>query len=164
MAVFAKNCPDIEIDVVDINQGRINAWNNNDLTKLPIFEPGLSRIIKEAKGRNLIFSTSIKDSIKKADMVFISVNTPIKEKGIGAGETSDLRWVGICARQISEFSEGYTIVVEKSTLPVKTAQTIKDILLHQSIKLMRKVFLFYQIQNFWLKELRLKIWRNLTGS
>ena len=93
MAVFAKNCPEIEIEVVDINQARIDAWNNNDLTKLPIFEPGLSQIIKEVRGRNLIFSTSIKDSIKKADMVFISVNTPIKEKGIGAGETSDLRWV-----------------------------------------------------------------------
>ena len=140
MAVFAKNCPEIEIEVVDINQARIDAWNNNDLTKLPIFEPGLSQIIKEVRGRNLIFSTSIKDSIKKADMVFISVNTPIKEKGIGAGETSDLRWVESCARQISEFSEGHTIVVEKSTLPVKTAQTIKDILFTSKYQTSEKSF------------------------
>ena len=140
MAVFAKNCPDIEFEVVDINQGRINAWNNEDLTKLPVFEPGLSQIIKEVRGRNLIFSTSIKDSIKKADMVFISVNTPIKEKGIGAGETSDLRWVESCARQISEVSEGHTIVVEKSTLPVKTAQTIKDILFSSKYQTSEKSF------------------------
>ena len=140
MAVFAKNCPDIEIEVVDINEGRINAWNNDDLTKLPVFEPGLSRIIREVRGRNLIFSTSVKDSIKKADMVFISVNTPIKEKGIGAGETSDLRWVESCARQISEVSEGHTIVVEKSTLPVKTAQTIKDILFSSKYQTSEKSF------------------------
>ena len=140
MAVFAKNCPHIEFEVVDINQARIDAWNNDDLTKLPVFEPGLSKIIKEVRGRNLTFTTSVKDSIKKADMVFISVNTPIKEKGIGAGETSDLRWVESCARQISEFSEGHTIVVEKSTLPVKTAQTIKDILFSSKYQTCEKSF------------------------
>ena len=86
------------------------------------------KIIKEVRGRNLKFSTNVDDSIRKADMVFISVNTPIKEKGIGAGETSDLRWVESCARKIRDIAEGHTIVVEKSTLPVKTAQTIKDIL------------------------------------
>lgn len=128
MAVIAKNCPDIEIEVVDINHSRIDAWNTKDLAKLPIFEPGLSSIIKEVRGRNLKFSTNVDDSIRKADMVFISVNTPIKEKGIGAGETSDLRWVESCARKIRDIAEGHTIVVEKSTLPVKTAQTIKDIL------------------------------------
>ncbi len=140
MAIFAKNCPDIEIEVVDINSERINAWNNNDLTKLPVFEPGLSQIIKEVRGRNLIFSTRVKESIKEADMVFISVNTPIKEKGIGAGETSDLRWVESCARQISEAAEGHTIVVEKSTLPVKTAQTIKDILFSSNYQTSEKSF------------------------
>ncbi len=128
MAVFAKNCPDIDFEVVDINQKRIDAWNNKDLSKLPVFEPGLSEIIEKVRDRNLIFSTDVHSSIRKADMVFISVNTPIKEKGIGAGETSDLRWVESCAREISEIAEGHTIVVEKSTLPVKTAQTIKDIL------------------------------------
>ena len=129
MAVFAKNCPDIEFEVVDINQNRINAWNSDDLGKLPVFEPGLSEIIRVVRGRNIIFSTDLENAIRSADMIFISVNTPIKKKGLGAGETSDLRWVESCARQISKISEGHTIVVEKSTLPVRTAQTIKDILL-----------------------------------
>ena len=128
MAVFAKNCPDIEFEVVDINQDRINAWNSNDLGKLPIFEPELAEIIKLVRDKNLIFSTDVHNSIKKADMIFISVNTPIKKTGLGAGETSDLRWVEKCAREISKIAENHTIVVEKSTLPVKTAQTIKDIL------------------------------------
>ena len=140
MAVFAKNCPDIEIEVVDINLKRINAWNNNDLTKLPVFEPGLPQIIKKVRGRNLNFSTNVSNSIREADMVFISVNTPIKEKGVGAGETSDLRWVESCARQISEIAVGHTIVVEKSTLPVKTAQTIKDILFSSNYQTSEKSF------------------------
>ena len=129
MAVFAKNCPDIEFEVVDINQERIKAWNSKDLNNLPVFEPGLSEIIEIVRDRNLIFSTDLNNSIRKADMIFISVNTPIKKTGLGAGETSDLRWVESCARKISEIAENHTIVVEKSTLPVKTAQTIKDILL-----------------------------------
>ena len=128
MAVIAKNCPDVQVEVVDINEERINSWNNSNLENLPVFEPGLSEIINNVRGKNLFFSTSVHESIQKADMVFISVNTPIKKKGLGAGETSDLRWVESCARQISEFAEGHTIVVEKSTLPVRTAQTIKDIL------------------------------------
>ena len=140
MAVFAKNCPNIEFEVVDINEERINAWNNNDLAKLPVFEPGLSEIIKVVRGRNLFFSTNIHHSIKNADMVFISVNTPIKKTGIGAGETSDLRWVESCARQIGEVAENHTIVVEKSTLPVRTAQTIKDILLSSNSTLKNKSF------------------------
>ena len=129
MAVFAKNCPDIEFEVVDINQERIKAWNSKDLNNLPVFEPGLSEIIEIVRDKNLIFSTDLNNSIRKADMIFISVNTPIKKTGLGAGETSDLRWVESCARKISEIAENHTIVVEKSTLPVKTAQTIKDILL-----------------------------------
>ncbi len=128
MAVIAKYCPEIDIKVVDINQERINSWNNEDLNKLPIFEPGLSEIIKNYRGKNLTFTTNLVDSIKEADMVFISVNTPIKQSGIGAGQTSDLRWVESCARKISEIAIGHTIVVEKSTLPVRTAKTIKEIL------------------------------------
>ena len=128
MAVFAKNCPDIKFEVVDINQERINAWNSDDLHELPVFEPGLSKIIDSVRGKNLTFSTNVHDSIQQADMIFISVNTPIKRNGLGAGETSDLRWVESCARQISEIAKGHTIIVEKSTLPVRTAQTIKDIL------------------------------------
>ena len=140
MAVFAKNCPNIEFEVVDINQERINAWNSNDFTKLPVFEPGLSEIIELVRGKNLIFSTNVHNAIRKADMIFISVNTPIKKKGIGAGETSDLRWVESCARQISEIAEDHTIVVEKSTLPVKTAQTIKDILFSSDCNIKNKSF------------------------
>ena len=140
MAVFAKNCPDIEFEVVDINRERINAWNSNDLSKLPIFEPDLAEIIKLVRGKNLIFSTDVHNSIKKADMIFISVNTPIKKTGLGAGETSDLRWVEKCAREISKIAENHTIVVEKSTLPVKTAQTIKDILFSSDCAIKNKSF------------------------
>ncbi len=132
MAVIAKNCPDLQIEVVDINQTRINDWNSEDMSKLPVFEPGLSQIIENVRNKNLFFSTEVVKAIKNADMIFISVNTPIKKTGIGAGETSDLRWVESCARQINQIAVGHTIVVEKSTLPVKTAQTIKDILMSSS--------------------------------
>ena len=128
MAVIAKNCPDIKVEVVDINQKRIEAWNDSNLDNLPVFEPGLSEIVQKSRNENLSFSSNIEYSIKEADMVFISVNTPIKKTGIGAGQTSDLRWVESCARQICKSATGHTIVVEKSTLPVKTAKTIKDIL------------------------------------
>ncbi len=128
MAVIAKNCPDIKVEVVDINPKRIEAWNDSNLDNLPVFEPGLSEIIQKSRNKNLSFSSNVEYSIKKADMVFISVNTPIKKTGIGAGQTSDLRWVESCARQICKSASGHTIVVEKSTLPVKTAKTIKDIL------------------------------------
>ena len=128
MAVIAKYCPDIEINVVDINQERIDLWNDDNLNKLPVFEPGLSEIINLVRGKNLTFSTNLVQSIKEADIIFISVNTPIKQSGIGAGQTSDLRWVESCARQISDIAIGHTIVVEKSTLPVRTAKTIKEIL------------------------------------
>ena len=128
MAVIAKNCPNIVVEVVDINQKRINAWNDKDLDNLPVFEPGLKDIVKKVRNKNLFFSNNVKNAIEKADMVFISVNTPVKKEGIGAGQTSDLRWVESCAREICKSAKGHTIVVEKSTLPVKTAQTIKDIL------------------------------------
>ena len=128
MAVIAKKCPHIIVNVVDINKNRIDAWNSEDLSKLPIYEPGLSEIIAERKNKNLFFSSEIDKSIEDADMIFISVNTPTKTKGIGAGQTIDLTWVEACARRISNKAKGYTVVVEKSTLPVKTAQTIKEIL------------------------------------
>ena len=128
MAVFAKNCPNVIVNVVDINQERIDAWNSEDLTKLPVFEPGLDNVIKVCRNKNLFFSTEIKRNISEADMIFISVNTPTKTKGFGAGKALDLKWVESSARIISQYSKGYTIVVEKSTLPVKTAQTIKTIL------------------------------------
>ena len=128
MAVIADKCPDIQINVVDLNEERIKNWNNDDLTKLPIYEPGLSEIIERCRGKNLHFSNEIKNNIKKADMIFISVNTPTKTSGIGAGKASDLKWVEACARQVASNSKGHTIVVEKSTLPVRTAEVIKSIL------------------------------------
>ena len=128
MAVMSLKCPDILINVVDVNQERIDAWNSDDLSKLPIFEPGLDEVIKKTRGKNLFFSTRIKESIENADMIFISVNTPTKTKGLGAGKASDLKWVEACAREVSMYAKNHTIVVEKSTLPVRTAEVIKTIL------------------------------------
>ncbi len=128
MAVIASNCSDLRVDVIDINQQRINDWNSDDFSKLPIFEPGLENIIKKQRGINLFFSNKIEECISKADIIFISVNTPTKTKGIGAGYASDLKWIESSARQIAKYAKNHTIVVEKSTLPVKTAETIKIIL------------------------------------
>ncbi len=128
MSVIADRCPNIIVNVVDINKERITSWNSDNLENLPIFEPGLSSIIKKCRGENLFFSTNLETNIASADVVFISVNTPTKKKGLGAGQASDLKWVEKCARQVARFSKGHTIVVEKSTLPVKTAEVIKEIL------------------------------------
>ena len=128
MAVIADRCPDLQVTVVDLNEQRIAAWNDSDLSKLPVYEPGLDAVVGRARGRNLSFSTAVDEAIAAADMVFISVNTPTKTKGLGAGQASDLRWVEACARQVAKVATGHTIVVEKSTLPVRTAQAIKEIL------------------------------------
>jgi len=128
MAVIADQCPEITINIVDVNEQRIKDWNDKDYSKLPVFEPGLENIIKRCRDRNLHFSTNVKTHISEADMVFISVNTPTKLNGVGAGEASDLKWVEACAREVAAYASGYTIVVEKSTLPVKTAEVIKTIL------------------------------------
>ena len=128
MSVMADNCPDIIINVVDKNSERIKLWNSSNLELLPIYEPGLDRIIERCRGKNLTFSTDTKEKISSADMIFISVNTPTKKNGIGAGQASDLKWVEACAREVAMFAKGHTIVVEKSTLPVKTAEVIKTIL------------------------------------
>jgi UDPglucose 6-dehydrogenase len=128
MAVIAQKCPDITVTVVDINQARIDAWNGEDLDLLPVYEPGLDKIVAEARGRNLFFSTDVNKAIQEADMVFISVNTPTKTYGEGKGQAADLKWVELCARQIAAASTSDKIVVEKSTLPVRTAQAVKDIL------------------------------------
>ena len=128
MAVLADKCPHLNVEVVDLNEERINKWNSKDLNKLPVYEPGLAEIIERCRNSNLNFSILLEEKIKNADMIFISVNTPTKKKGLGAGKASDLKWVEACARQVAEFSEGHTIVVEKSTLPVRTAEVIKSIL------------------------------------
>tara|TARA_B100000886_G_scaffold339209_1_gene303977 strand:+ start:2252 stop:3682 length:1431 start_codon:yes stop_codon:yes gene_type:complete len=128
MTVIADRCPNINVNVVDVNKERIDLWNSPNFNDLPIYEPGLDKIVKRCRGKNLHFSSNIQKNIASADMIFISVNTPTKKKGIGAGKASDLKWVEACAREVAEFSTGHTIVVEKSTLPVKTAEVIKNIL------------------------------------
>ena len=128
MAVIADRCPHVQVTVVDLNKARIDAWNDPDLSQLPVYEPGLDAVVGRARGRNLSFSTAVEAAIAEADMVFISVNTPTKTKGLGAGQASDLRWVEACARTVAQSAKGHTIVVEKSTLPVRTAAAIKTIL------------------------------------
>jgi len=128
MAVLADRCKEIKVTLVDIDEKRINAWNDDDLGNLPVYEPGLKAIIRRNRNKNLFFSCEIAKAIKEADMVFISVNTPTKKSGFGAGYASDLKWVESSARQVADFSSGHTIVVEKSTVPVRTAELIQDIL------------------------------------
>ena len=128
MAVIADKCPHIKITVVDINQKRIDLWNSNDLSNLPVYEPGLAEIIGKVRNRNLFFSTNVGESISKSDVVFISVNTPTKTYGLGAGKASDISLVEICTRQVAANAKGHTIVVEKSTIPVRTAAAVKAIL------------------------------------
>jgi len=128
MAVIAQKCPHIKETVVDINASRIAAWNDRDLNNLPVFEPGLDTIVKEARGRNLFFSTEVDKAIDEAEMIFISVNTPTKTYGKGKGMAADLKYIELCARQIARVSKQNKIIVEKSTLPVRTASAIKSIL------------------------------------
>lgn len=130
MSVIAKQCPDIQVTVVDLNEARIAAWNDEDVTRIPVYEPGLSDVVSEARGRNLFFSTDVEKAIDEAEMIFISVNTPTKTYGAGKGQAADLKWIELCARQIARVSTTDKIIVEKSTLPVRTASTLKDILHH----------------------------------
>lgn len=128
MAMIAKKCPHINVTVVDMNQQKIDLWNSNNLDELPVFEPGLKEIVAETRNNNLFFSTDVTTAIKEAQIIFISVNTPTKTYGAGKGMAADLKYIELCARQIAEIATEEKIVVEKSTLPVKTAQTIKTIL------------------------------------
>ncbi len=128
MAVIAQKCPHIKVNVVDVNPERIAAWNDVNLENLPIYEPGLAEMVGESRGRNLFFSTQIEQAINNAQIIFISVNTPTKTYGKGKGMAADLKFVELCARQIASTSSENKIVVEKSTLPVRTAQAIKNIL------------------------------------
>lgn len=128
MSVIAQKNPDIEVTVVDINEARIAAWKDEDLSKLPIYEPGLAQVVHDTRDRNLFFSTDIERAIDEADMIFISVNTPTKTYGKGKGQAADLKYVELCARQIARVAKSDKIVVEKSTLPVRTAAAIKNIL------------------------------------
>jgi UDPglucose 6-dehydrogenase len=129
MAMIAKNAPDIQVTVVDMNATRIAAWNSGDL---PIYEPGLEAIVKQSLGRNLFFSTNVAGHIKSADIIFVAVNTPTKTYGVGAGRAADLRFIESVARTIAEHAESDKIIVEKSTIPVKTAESIKSIVASNS--------------------------------
>ena len=128
MSVLAQQNPDIKITVVDLNEKRIAAWNDSDLNGLPIYEPGLKEVVQEARGRNLFFSTEVDKAIDEAEIIFISVNTPTKTYGKGKGLAADLKYIELCARQIARVATSDKIVIEKSTLPVRTAHAIKDIL------------------------------------
>ena len=130
MAVIAKQCPNIKVTIVDINEARIASWNSNNFDELPVFEPGLANIVKEVRDKNLFFSTDIDKAIDEAEMIFISVNTPTKTYGKGKGMAADLKYIELCARQIARVSKQDKIVVEKSTLPVRTASAIKSILVN----------------------------------
>jgi UDPglucose 6-dehydrogenase len=130
MAIIAQKCPNIKVTVVDLNEKRIADWNDKDVNNIPIYEPGLSDIVAEARGRNLFFSTEVDKAIDEAEMIFISVNTPTKTYGVGKGMAADLKYIELCARQIARVAKTNKIVVEKSTLPVRTAGAIKSILDH----------------------------------
>ncbi|MDA7819994.1 nucleotide sugar dehydrogenase [Flavobacteriaceae bacterium] len=127
MAVIALKCPHINVTVVDANPDKIKAWNG-PLDKLHVYEPGLARVVGEARGRNLFFSDDISGNIEKAEMIFMAVNTPTKTEGEGAGMAADLKYIEACARDIAKYSKSDKIVIEKSTLPVRTAEKIKEIL------------------------------------
>ncbi|SHG95217.1 UDP-glucose 6-dehydrogenase [Flavobacterium defluvii] len=128
MAVIAQKCPHIQVTVVDLNEQRIKDWNDPNTDNIPIYEPGLSEIVAEARGRNLFFSTEVEKAIDEAQVIFISVNTPTKTYGKGKGMAADLKYIELCARQIAKVAKQNKIVVEKSTLPVRTAEAIKSIL------------------------------------
>ena len=125
MAMIANKCSDATVTVVDLNQSRIADWNSD---KLPVYEPGLLEIVQSSRGKNLFFSSEVKKNVRDAEVIFISVNTPTKQYGSGAGQAADLRYVESCARMIAEVGGGNKIVVEKSTVPVRTAQMVKEIL------------------------------------
>ena len=128
MAVIAQQCPHLMVFVVDQNPDRIAAWNSENLNQLPVYEPGLSELIKATRNKNLFFSTDIDQAILNAEMIFMAVNTPTKTSGEGKGMAADLTYVENCARRIAQVATTDKIVVEKSTLPVRTAEKIKEIL------------------------------------
>jgi UDPglucose 6-dehydrogenase len=125
MAKIAQKCKDITVNVVDINRARIDAWNSDNL---PVFEPGLLEIVKESRGKNLLFSYDVEGAIREADLIFMCLPTPTKTYGEGAGSAADLTYIETSARQIAKLAKPSTIIVEKSTVPVRTAETIRRIL------------------------------------
>ncbi|KAJ4711452.1 UDP-glucose 6-dehydrogenase family protein [Melia azedarach] len=129
MAMIALKCPKVEVAVVDISVQRINAWNSDSL---PIYEPGLYEVVKQCRGINLFFSADVEKHVSEADIIFVSVNTPTKTRGLGAGKAADLTYWESAARMIADVAKSNKIVVEKSTVPVKTAEAIEKILTHNA--------------------------------
>ena len=158
MAVIAMKCPQYKVTVVDISEARIKAWQTDNL---PIYEPGLLDVVKAARGRNLFFSTDIDAAIRESEVIFVSVNTPTKTFGEGAGKAADLQYWEKVAREIVRESRSPKIVVEKSTLPVKTAQTMENILNANDRRIHFEVI---SIRSSWRKELPCRICWSPTGS
>ncbi len=125
MAMIAAKCPDIEVTVVDPNEDRIAAWNSEEL---PVYEPGLDEVVRSARGRNLFFHTDVEGAIRSGEIIFVCVGTPTKTYGVGAGRAADLRYIESAARMIAKVSDSPKIIVEKSTIPVKTAEAMLTIL------------------------------------
>ena len=144
MAVIAHECPEIRVTVVDTNNEKIKAWNSPNLNKLPVYEPGLKDLVKKTRNKNLFFSTDIDNAIIKAQMIFLAVNTPTKKDGEGKGYV-DLTNIVKCSKRIAKVSTESKIIIEKSTLPVRTAEKIKQVLKSNSTELTFEVF---QIRNF----------------
>mmetsp|Transcript_105613 Transcript_105613/g.286691 ORF Transcript_105613/g.286691 Transcript_105613/m.286691 type:complete len:493 (+) Transcript_105613:84-1562(+) len=125
MATIAHKCPEITVNIVDLNEARIAAWNSDSL---PIYEPGLKEIVDACRGRNLFFSTDVQAGIEDADIIFASVNTPTKTQGVGAGRAADLKFIESVGRTIAQHANRSKIVIEKSTVPVKTAEALERVL------------------------------------
>ncbi len=125
MAMIAKMCPDLRVTVADVNAERIAAWNSD---ALPIFEPGLEEVVRLCRGRNLFFSTDVRAGVEENDIIFVAVNTPTKMFGQGAGYAADLQYWEKTARLIHDCAKGDKIVIEKCTLPVRTAEAMSRIL------------------------------------
>merc|ERR1712099_143479 len=123
-ATIALKCPHVQVTIVDLNEARIAAWNSDDL---PIYEPGLDEVVKACRGRNLFFSTDVKGAIEEADIIFASVNTPTKIKGVGAGRAADLRYIESVGRTVAQYANRPKIIIEKSTVPVKTAEALERV-------------------------------------
>merc|ERR1711979_74416 len=123
-ATIALKCPHVQVTIVDLNEARIAAWNSDDL---PIYEPGLDEVVKACRGRNLFFSTDVKGAIEEADIIFASVNTPTKITGVGAGRAADLRYIESVGRTVAQYANRPKIIIEKSTVPVKTAEALQRV-------------------------------------
>lgn len=128
MVMIASKCPDLSVSVVDIDSDRIAAWNSNNEEDFPIYEPGLSDLLFGCRGRNLEFTTDIGHAIEECDIIFVCVNTPTKKSGFGAGKASNLAPWEAAGRMISKYSRSNKIVVEKSTVPVRTAEALSSVL------------------------------------